>query len=163
MRGHMKNIFQTGMMVAGVGLLVAAGAVSVTAQDSKEAAVKARQDFMKAQGADVKAITDYSKGQGNQAAALAAANDLVARAPKIAALFVPGTSATDFPGKTNAKPEIWSEMDKFKAIPTALQAEEVKLVEIVKAGNAQAVTDQLGAMGKAGCGACHGAYRIKTS
>lgn len=159
----MKNIFQTGMMLAGIGLLVAAGTMSVTAQESKEAALKARQDFMKAQGADVKAITDYSKGQGNQAAALTAANDLVARAPKIVALFVPGTSATDFPGKSNAKPEIWTEMDKFKAIPVALQSEEVKLVDVVKSGTPQAVADQLGAMGKAGCGACHGPYRIKTS
>jgi cytochrome c556 len=159
----MKNIFQTGMMVAGIGLLVAGGAVSVTAQDAKEAAIKARQDFMKAQGAAVKAITDYSKGQGEKAAAVTAANDLVARAPKIVALFVPGTSAADFPGKTNAKPEIWTDMDKFKAIPPALEVEAKKLADTVKDGTPQAVADQLGAMGKAGCGACHGAYRIKTS
>jgi cytochrome c556 len=159
----MKNIFQSGMMVAGIGLVLAAATVSVTAQDSKEAALKTRQDFMKGQGADVKAITDYSKGQGDQAAALTAANDLVARAPKIVALFVPGTSSTDFPGKSNAKPEIWTDMDKFTAITVALQGEEVKLVAAVKSGDQQAVAAQLGATGKAGCGACHGTYRIKTS
>ena len=159
----MKSALLTGMMIAGVGFAILGGTLSVMAQDSKEAAVKTRQDFMKAQGADVKAITDYSKGQGEQAAALTAANDLVARAPKIAALFPAGTSSTDFPGKSNAKPEIWTDMEKFKAIPTALQAEATKLVDAVKSGNQQAVTDQLGAMGKAGCGACHGTYRVKTS
>jgi len=159
----MKTKNRIGLMAAAVGLLIAGGAISVTAQDSKEAAVKARQDFMKAQGADVKAITDYSKGQGDKAAAEKAADDLVARAPKIAALFPPGTSATDFPGKSNAKPEIWSDMDKFKAIPVALEGEAKKLATTVKTGTPQAVADQLGAMGKAGCGACHGTYRVKTS
>jgi cytochrome c556 len=161
--GHMKNIFQSGMLVAGIGLMLVAATVSVTAQDSKEALIKTRQDFMKAQGADVKAISDYSKGQGDKAAALTAANDLVARGPKIADLFPPGTSSVDFPGKSNAKPELWTEMDKAKAIWTALAAEEVKLVDVVKNGDQKAVADQLGAMGKAGCGACHGAYRVKTS
>jgi cytochrome c556 len=159
----MKNIFQTGMLVAGIGLLVAAGAMSVAAEDSKEAIIKARQDFMKAQGADVKAISDYSKGQGDQAAALTAANDLVARGPKIAGLFPPGTSSAEFPDLSKAKPELWTDMEKVKGIWTALQAEEVKLVDVVKSGNQQAVADQVGAMGKAGCGGCHGAYRIKTS
>jgi cytochrome c556 len=159
----MKKIVQTGMMAAGIGLLVAAGTLSVAAQDSKVALIKARQDFMKAQGADVKAISDYAKGQGDQAAALAAANDLVARGPKIAGFFPPGTSSAEFPGVSNAKPELWTDMDKVKGIWTTLQAEEVKLVDVVKSGNQQAVADQVGAMGKAGCGSCHGAYRIKTS
>ena len=157
------NIFQKSMIAAGVGLLLASGTVSVFAQADKSAVLKERQDFMKAQGADVKAISDYAKGQGEQAAALTGANDLVARAPKILALFPAGTSATEFPGKTNAKPELWTEMDKVKAIIPALQTEEAKLVDAVKAGNAQAVGDQLAATNKAGCGACHGAYRLKTS
>ncbi|MGH7033756.1 MAG: hypothetical protein ACREFL_08520 [Stellaceae bacterium] len=42
----MKKIFKAGIAVAGLGLLVTAGAVSVTAQESKEAVIKARQDFM---------------------------------------------------------------------------------------------------------------------
>lgn len=161
--GHMKNIVQSGMIVAGIALMLGAATVSVTAQDNKEALIKTRQDFMKAQGADVKAISDYTKGQGDKAAALAAANDLVARNSKIAGLFPPGTSSVDFPGKSNAKPELWTEMDKAKAIWTTLAADEVKLVDVVKTGDQQAVAAQLGTMGKEGCGACHGAYRVKTS
>jgi len=159
----MKDFIRTGILVAGIGFVVAAGVISATAEDSKEAIIKARQDFMKAQGEDVKAISDYAKGQSNQAAALAAANDLITRGPKIPALFVPGTSSADFPGKSNAKPELWAEMDKAKAAWSTLQAEELKLVEVVKSGDQKAVGAELGAMGKAGCGSCHAAYRIKPS
>lgn len=159
----MKHFIRTGVLVAGIGFVVAAGVISATAEDSKEAIIKARQDFMEAQADDVKAIANYSKGEGDQAAALAAVNDLVTRGPKIPALFVPGTSSADFPGKSNAKPELWAEMDKAKAAWSALQAEEVKLVEVVKSGDQKAVGAQLGAMGKAGCGSCHTAYRIKPS
>jgi cytochrome c556 len=152
------------MLAIGLGLFVAAGAVSVFAQqDDKLAAIKSRQDFMKAQGADAKAISDYAKGSGDQAKALAAANDLIARQPKIDALFVPGTSATDFPGKTNAKPELWTDTAKVQAIRTALAAEEQKLLVAVQGGDKQAVGAQLAATNKAGCGACHGAYRLKAS
>lgn len=160
----MRKWMQRGMLAIGLGLFVVAGTVSVFAQqDDKLAAIKARQDFMKAQGADAKAISDYSKGQGDQAKALAAINDLIARQPKISALFVPGTSATDFPGKTNAKPELWTDTAKVQAIETALAAQEQKLLVAVQGGDKQAVADQLAATNKVGCGACHGAYRLKAS
>jgi cytochrome c556 len=160
----MKKFLIKGVLVAGVGALLAVGSVTVFAQQGdKLAAIKARQDFMKAQGADAKAISDFSKGQGDQDAANKAAEDLVARQPKIAALFVPGTSATDFPDQTKAKPELWTDGDKVKAILAALQTEEGKLVTAVKSGDKQAIADQLTATNKAGCGACHGAYRINKS
>jgi cytochrome c556 len=160
----MRSVIQQAMLAIGVTLMVAAGTVAVFAQqDDKLAAIKARQDFMKAQGADAKAISDFSKGNGDQAAAQKAADDLVARQPKIEALFVPGTSATDFPGKTNAKPELWADKDKVAAIRTALGGAEQKLATDVKGGDKQTVADDLANMNKVGCGACHGTYRIKTS
>ena len=157
----MKKLFQVGVLLAGVGLIVVAGVISVSAEESKEAAIKARQDFMEAQADDVKAVAAYSKGEGSKEAALAAANDLAVRGPKISALFIPGTSAADFPGKSFAKPELWTEMDKAKAAWSALQAQEVKLVDVVKDGDQKAVGTQLGAMGKDGCGACHSVFRLK--
>ncbi len=103
------------------------------------------------------------QGPGRQGAALKAIDDLMARAPKIDDQFPAGTSVTDFPGKTAAKPEIWTDWDKVKMIPVALQAEEVKLKAAIQSGDTKAVADQIGATGKAGCGACHGPYRVKTS
>src|SRR5579884_4096534 len=102
----MKKILLKGVLVAGVGALLAVGSASVFAQDGdKLAAIKARQDFMKAQGADVKAISDFSKGQGDQAAATKAAEDLQARSQKLGSILVPGTSTKEFPDQTKAKPE----------------------------------------------------------
>ena len=69
------------LAVAGVAAL----ATGVTAQD-KAAAVKTRQDFMKAQAGDTKAISDYAKGMGSKEDASKAIADLQARSGKIAAL-----------------------------------------------------------------------------
>jgi cytochrome c556 len=160
----MRKILLKSMLVAGVGAFLAVGSVGVFAQEGdKLAAIKARQDFMKAQGADVKAISDFSKGQGDQAAATKAAEDLQARSQKITGVLVPGTSLADFPGKTKAKPELFTDTAKVKAIVAALQTEEGKLTTAVKGGDKQAVADQLAATNKAGCGACHGSYRVNKS
>jgi cytochrome c556 len=154
----MRNRAKWTTAVIGLALLLGSATVGVT-QD-KLALVTQRQDFMKAQGGDVKAISDFAKGQGDQQKALTAVNDLLARAPKIVDQFPAGTSAADFPGKTKAKPEIWTDQDKFKQIPVALQGEEVKLKAAIEGGDQKAVAAQLGATGKAGCGACHSTYRL---
>src|SRR4051812_44283600 len=102
----------------GVAAVAAAGiaalATGVVAQD-KAAAVKARQDFMKAQGADTKAISDYSKGMGSKEDAAKAIADLQGRAGKIPALFVPGTSMVDLPGVSYTKAAAFAEQDKVAA------------------------------------------------
>lgn len=155
----MKHHRHGGIIVAGVGLLLAMGTVAGIAQD-KSAVLKERQDFMKGQANDLKPIQAFAKGEGEQGPALAGANDLLARNDKIVALFPPGTSSVDFPGNTDAKPEIWQDYDKFKSIPPVLKSEEEKLVAAIKTGDKKAVGDQLAATGKNGCGACHGPFRI---
>jgi cytochrome c556 len=146
-------------IVAAVGVFAVGG----MAQD-KASLIKERRDTMKRQGDDYKAIQDYVKGAGDQAAALAAASDLLAINSKILSLFPPGTSMADFPGKTTgAKPDIWTDWDKFKTIPPVLRVEEEKLVAAIKSGDKEAAGAALAAAGKNGCGACHGTYREKLS
>ena len=157
----MRHLARFGVVAAALTAVIGLGAVGL-AQD-KEAAIKVRRDTMKRQGDDVKAIADFAKGEGDQATALAKANDLLELNPKIIALFVPGTSAAEFPGKTGAKPEIWKEWDKFKTLPAGLKTEEEKLAAAVKSGDKAAVGAQLAATGKNGCGACHTPYREKLS
>jgi cytochrome c556 len=157
----MRKTTKLGVIGAAATAILLAGGIAGFAQD-KMAMVKDRQAFMKAQGADVKAIGDYAKGEGDKDKALAAANDLAARAGKIADQFPVGTSSADFPD-SKAKPELWKDWDKVKMIPDALHAEELKLIDVIKTGDQKAVGAQLGAMGKAGCGACHGDYRVKSS
>ena len=157
----MRHLVRLGFVAATVAT-IGFGAVSVMAQD-KEAIIKERRDTMKRQGDDFKAVQEYVKGDGDQATAVAKLNDLLAINGKIVGLFPPGTSMTDFPGKTGAKPAIWEEWDKFKTLPDGLKAEEEKLLTAVKSGDKAAIGAQLGATGKNGCGACHTPYREKLS
>ena len=70
--------------------------------------------------------------------------------------FVPGSDT----GETKAKPEIWLDMDDFKAKLEKMQQEVAKLAEVAKAGDLNSSKAQLGEAGKA-CKACHDKYRNK--
>lgn len=157
----MGHILRTGL-AASVAAALSLGAVAGLAQD-KEAIVKERQATMKRQGKDFKAIQNYVRGEGDQAAAQKAIDDLLTIAPKITGLFPPGTGINQVSMKTGAKPEIWQEWDKFKAIPPTLQSEEEKLAAAIRSGDKQATGAALASTGKKGCGACHGTFREKTS
>lgn len=147
-------------------IVVAASLAAMTfasvAQD-KQAQIKARQDFMERQQKDVDAISAYAKGQGDKATALDKANDLIALAPKIVELFPEGTSATEFPGKTKAKPEIWQEWDKAKLLPGKLRAAEEKLVDVINTGTPQQVGEEIRSVYRNNCNGCHGPYRLPES
>ncbi|HVA12763.1 MAG TPA: cytochrome c [Stellaceae bacterium] len=162
----MKNLAYKGILAAGVAVLLAAGTVGVDAQQGdKLASIKARQDFMKDQQHAVGAIQAFAKGTGNRQAAIDAANKLVEMSTEMSAkfdtLFPPGTSSTDFPGKTNAKPELWQHLDEVKAAPAKLHAAEVKLVEVVKTADAATVGQAMSATYRQSCnGLCHDSYRL---
>ncbi len=56
------------------------------------------------------------------------------RSQKIVSLFPAGTSSADLPGKTNAKPLIWTDHDKFMAVPVALHEHATKVSALIKTG-----------------------------
>jgi cytochrome c556 len=70
--------------------------------------------------------------------------------------FTPGSDV----GETKAKPEIWLEMDDFRAKLEKMQSEVAKLAEVAKGGDLDASKAQLGEAGKA-CKACHDKFRNK--
>jgi cytochrome c556 len=155
----MRKLSKWGLIGGVVAMGLALGAGIGSAQDNA-AIIKDRQTLMKQQGDDLKAIGGYAKGAGDQATAQAKAADLIEQAKKIVSLFPPGTSLTEFPDKTAAKPEIWQSMDKFKSDAGDLEAEAVKLAAAVDKGDQAAVGAQMGAVGKT-CGACHTDFRQK--
>ena len=61
-------------------------------------------------------------------------------------------------GETKAKPEVWTEMDKFKGAASKMQDEMVKLNVAAKSGNLDSIKAAVGDTGKA-CKACHDNYR----
>ena len=158
----MGRFARIGFTMAVLALAIGFGSIAVVAQD-KEAQIKTRRDTMKQQGEDLKTVSEYVKGEADQAKAEAAIADLQSIAPKIVDLFPAGTGMDAFPGKTGARPAIWSEWDKFKAIPPVLADEEKKLADAIKSGDKAAVGAQLANTGKNGCGSCHTPYREKLS
>ena len=130
------------------------------AQDAA-AAVEARQAAMKAQGKDAGAIKAYIDGKADLAAAQSAGADLANRIAKVPTLFPKGTSMADLPGKSYAKPAIWTETDKFNAAAKTAQTKAAALDAALKGGDKNAITAAFGDMGKNGCGGCHESFREK--
>lgn len=68
--------------------------------------------------------------------------------------FVDGTDK----GDTKAKPEIWTEQDKFKAAATKMQDAMEKLNVAARSGNVDTLKAAAGTVGQA-CKGCHDTYR----
>jgi cytochrome c556 len=61
-------------------------------------------------------------------------------------------------GKTDAKPDVWLDWDKFVDAAKKLEAESGKLAEVAKSGDMAAIAAQVKATGAA-CGDCHKPFR----
>jgi cytochrome c556 len=145
--------------VAAVAVAGMAALATVAVAQDKAAAVKARQDFMKAQAADTKAIGDYAKGMGSKDDALKAIADLQTRNPAILKQLVPGTSMADMPGVSYAKPAAFTDTAKLTEIVATLKTMEDKLAGTIKTGTPDQVGAEAAGLGPNGCGACHKDYR----
>jgi hypothetical protein len=105
----MRNLMYRGVLVAGVGALLAVGTAGVFAQQGDKAAIiKARKDFMEDQQKAFNAISAFGKGTGERQAAIDGANKLVDYSKQLEAklpeLFPAGTSAADFPARPMRNP-----------------------------------------------------------
>ena len=123
-----------------------------------EDAIKFRRGVMAVIGWNFGPMAAMAKGdRPYDAAAFARHAEIVAFMSKLPLEgFVPGSDT----GETKAKPEIWLDMDDFKAKLEKMQAEVAKLAEVAKAGDLNTSKAQLGEAGKA-CKACHDKYRNK--
>ncbi len=102
-----------------------------------------------------------AEGRVEQAEAIAAVTNLIKTTSALPDKFPPGTGMAEFPGKSGAKPAIWTEWDKFKDAPKAAVEQEEKLLAAIKAGDKEAVGKQAGATWEDGCQVCHRPYREK--
>jgi cytochrome c556 len=142
------------------GVLAVAGlsaALPAAAQFQKpEDAVKYRQSAFSVMGTHFGRLGAMANGRVPFDASVAQANaDIVltmARLPWPA--FGEGTNV----GNTKAKPEIWSEGDKFRAASQKLQEEAGKLQVAARSGNLDQIKAAFGATAQS-CKACHDNYR----
>ncbi len=132
--------------------------------DDVRATIDARRALMKDNGAKMKAMGAVVEAKtGDMAAMQQLAEGLQANAAKIPGLFPAGSSMTDFPDKTFAKPDIWVNLDDFKAAAAVLGTEAGRLSDAAKSGDMAAFAAQLDATGEKGCGGCHTKFRQKKS
>jgi len=145
-------------LVAAACTLGALTALPATAQFQKpEDAIKYRKAAFTMLGAHFGRLGAMANGRVPFDAKVAAENaDLVSTFSKLPyAGFIEGT---DKGGDTRAKPEIWTEPDKFRAAAAKMQDEVVKLNAAAKTGDVAALKTAFGATGQT-CKGCHDSYR----
>jgi cytochrome c556 len=134
-----------------------AAALPAAAQFAKpEDAVKYRKAAFTVMASHFGRVAAMANGRVPFDARLAAENAEIATAMSRLpfAGFIDGTDK----GDTKAKPEIWTEQDKFKAAASKMQDAMEKLNVAAKAGNVDTLKTAAGAVGQA-CKGCHDSYR----
>ncbi len=154
----MRRIIKT-LWLAGLAALVLAGSIAAGKAEDMAKVIEYRQNLMKSNGANAADIGMMLKGDVPFDAknVVAHAEAIHALSTLIVGAFPKGSGPEA--GKTQAKDEIWTHWDDFQKIAMALETESAKLIEVAKGGDMKAIAAQVGAMGKAGCGACHTAFR----
>ena len=88
------------------------------------------------------------------------ADALAKWAKVLPSLFPRGTSATEFPALTHAKPEIWSDRAGFDKAAADYLTAATKAAEYAHAGDTENFKAQVDGIKKA-CDSCHQNYKMK--
>jgi len=145
------------LAAAAVAALLACGQAAAQFKNPDEA-IEYRQGALAVMGNHFGRIGAMVSGKVPfDAKAVQANADLVATLARLPwSAFVEGSDK----GDTNARPEVWSQADKFKAASQKLEDATVKLAVAAKTGNPDAVKAAFSATGDA-CKSCHDDFRKK--
>src|SRR5215467_3003199 len=128
---------------------------AIVQTQNNEAFVQYRQKVMMSNSANMGAIGDILKNK------LPYQSNITVHAQEIQRMstLIPDAFKKDIAaGKTDAKPEIWKEWEKFTAAAEAMGQEAAALVQVSQSGNMEAIGAQVKKLGDA-CGNCHKPYR----
>ncbi|HEX6704353.1 MAG TPA: cytochrome c [Albitalea sp.] len=148
----MKKMLLAAAAVAGLMTALPAAAQFAKPEDAikyRKAAFSVMASHFSRIGAMVNGRAPFDAKAAAENAEIAA---LMSRLPYTA--FVEGTDK----GETKAKPEVWSEGDKFKAGATRMQEEMAKLNAAAKTGNLETIKAAFGPVGQS-CKSCHDNFR----
>ena len=150
--------------VAGAGLL--AFGTAAFGADEPANIVKYRKAFMGANGAHISMIAAVVKGEVSFTGDIAANAQALAEQGKLLTanlqqLFPEGTAKGETGEKSAALPVIWEKWGEFEQAAQKFEAESAKFAEVAQGGDQAAIAQQLGALGKQGCGNCHETFREK--
>lgn len=151
------------LVAAGIGFL-ATMQVEIASADP----IKTRRAVMKELSGHTKAISRYLKGHKNpkREARLGTPGDMELRAVAMAglgkrmvSLFPKGTSTKDMPGKTRAKPEIWTRSADFRKAANILVSWANDVESAAATGDKAKIAAAMKGFGKNACGTCHKTFR----
>ncbi len=147
-------------VLAAAALLAAAPLAALAQTPSKaEQAIKYRQAALTLLGWNITPIAAMMKGEAPFDARKAELHAV--RLQQVAPMIVEGFPAGSESGApTKAKPEIWRNMDDFKAKAADMEQATAGLVAAARSGDQKQVGQALGAVGNT-CKACHDQYRAK--
>ena len=141
-----------------IGLVTTLTALPAAAQyRNADAAIKYRQSAMYLQSNHMARLFAMIKGDVPFDAKVAAENIEVVALLNSRVQFAAFIEGSD-KGNTRAKPEIWTEKDKFAARVAKSQEDVLKLAAAGKTGNLDQIKAAAGAVGES-CKACHDAYQ----
>ena len=156
----MLSVTKFRLLGAALAIGVASMSAASLAQD-KETVLKDRQATMKEQGKSLGAVKAYIDGKGDLAQAKTGAANLTQTTKKIPQLFPAGTGGPSPDGDYVAKPEIWTDWNKFLEAQKAAAAKADALLVAVNGGDKNAIEAAFNDLGKNGCGGCHTTFREK--
>jgi cytochrome c556 len=140
------------LVLAGICLTLLV--TGVAAQDD-QAFLAYRQKVMQSIGGNMGAIGEIMKNQLPYQHNIAAH----ARGIQIASMLIESAFKKEITaGKTDSKPDIWKDWDKFVAAANKLRDESRQLAVVAQSGDMAAIGAQVKAVGKA-CGDCHKPFR----
>lgn len=148
----MKRLPSIALAVAGLGAALPAAAQFQKPED----AIKYRQSAMFLQGQTFGRVAAMANGRVPFDAKVM--NDNIALVATLNTLqFSAFVSGSDL-GNTRAKPEIWTQKDKWNAAVAKSQDDIAKLVAAGKTGNIDQIKSAAGAVGQS-CKGCHDDFR----
>ena len=152
----MQSLFSSRLRVLIVGVGLVAALPAAAQYRNADAAIKYRQSAMSLQGNHLARVFAMANGQVPFDAKVAADNiEIIAVINRLQfAAFIDGSDK----GNTRAKPEIWTEKDKFTAAIKKSEEDVTKLAVAGKTGNLDQIKAAAGAVGQS-CKACHDAYQ----
>jgi cytochrome c556 len=139
-----------------LAILIGLALTPASLQAQEEGAfIQYRQKVMAANSANMGAINDIVKNKlPYQSHITAHAQDIQRMSMLISDAFKKDITA----GKTDAKPEIWKEWNKFTAAADTMGREAAELVKVSQGGNLEAISTQAKKLSDT-CGDCHKPYR----
>ena len=145
------------LAIAAIATLLACGPAAAQFKNP-DAAIEYRQGALAVMDNHYDRIGAMVKGKAPFDAAAALANaELVATLARLPwSAFIEGSDK----GDTNARPEVWTQPDKFKADAQKLQDATVKLVEAARTGKPDVLKTAFGNVSET-CRSCHDDFRKK--